>query len=316
MTDLTSLGYPEGYHLGISFILWNIVIVVVAALGIKLYLNARKSDLINVKEVFRAKFVFYICVSIFHLLTQIGVFFTQFFFQFYYLGGFIGFFGSTFYLHYWEKNLTSIKRIPTISSGAGSILFFIAFITSIFFLDLPIFLMDFLIFTAFSLFTLAHFVLYNYLIYSFTKNVKGVSTRVSVIWMGGVILANICIFFENPPGVKIFPPFIVLYIAPLLYMIGLIMAVYGISKMFAQISSYYAQTQKCAVHRGAIEKGKTVYYCPSCGIVYCETCFKQVIKKDGCWNCRKGADVEIEKEWKVDQVVELKKADKNRPKNQ
>ena len=90
-------------------------------------------------------------------------------------------------------------------------------------------------------------------------------------------------------------------------MIGMSMAIYGINKLFAQISSYYAQTQKCAVHRGTIEKGNTIHYCPSCGIVYCETCFTQVITKDGCWNCRQGADLESEKEWKSEQVVEVKK---------
>lgn len=315
MTDLTSLGYPEGYHLGLSFILWNIFIVVVAGLGIMLYLNAKKSDLFNVKEMLFAKSFLYICTSIEYVLIQIGVFFTQFFFQFYFLSGFIFCLSSTFYYYYWEKNLTSIKRIPTISMGVSSIIALIAFITSIFFLELSEFLMDFLVFTILSLLTLA-VVLYIYLIYVFTKNVKGISTIVSIVWMGGAILCIIGASFDLPPGVKIFPPPLVLYIAPLLYMIGWSMSFYGISKMFAQISSYYAQTQKCAVHRGAIEKGKTVYYCPSCGITYCESCFNQVIKKDGCWNCRKGAEVEIEEEWKVDQVIELKKADRQKQKDQ
>ena len=95
------------------------------------------------------------------------------------------------------------------------------------------------------------------------------------------------------------------------------MAFYGINTLFAQISTYYAQTQKCAVHRGTIEKGNTIHYCPSCGITYCESCFIQVIKKDGCWNCRQGADPEIEKEWKVEEVVEAKKGAKSKltPKN-
>jgi len=314
MTDLTSLGYPEGYHLGFSFILWIIFMVVVAALGIKLYLNARKSDLINVKEMFRAKGFLYIGISINFSLIQIGVFFSHFFFQFYFLGALILCFSSTFYFYYWEKNLTSIKRIPTISIGVSSIIALIALITSFIFLELLKFLMDFFLFTVLSLFTLA-LVLYFYLVYVFTKNVKGISTIVSKIWMVGVILIIISPSFDIPPGVKIFPPFIVLYIAPILYMIGLIMSFYGVNKMFAQISSFYAQTQKCAVHRGKIEKGKTVYYCPSCGIVYCETCFNQVIKKDGCWNCRKGAEVEIEEEWKADIVVELEKADKHKSKN-
>jgi hypothetical protein len=93
------------------------------------------------------------------------------------------------------------------------------------------------------------------------------------------------------------------------------MAYYGITKNFVYISSYYAQTQKCAVHRGSIGKGNTVHYCPSCGITYCDTCFNKVIVNDGCWNCRKGADPEIEKEWKIEQAIEIKKANKLKPKN-
>jgi len=42
MTDLSSLGYPQGYHLGLSAILWWIFIIVTIILGIGLYLNARK----------------------------------------------------------------------------------------------------------------------------------------------------------------------------------------------------------------------------------------------------------------------------------
>ncbi|GAG49948.1 unnamed protein product, partial [marine sediment metagenome] len=59
----------------------------------------------------------------------------------------------------------------------------------------------------------------------------------------------------------------------------------------------------------AIGKGNPIYYCPSCGIAYCEKCFNQVIKKDGCWNCREGATLEGKKEWVDETVLELKEAD-------
>ena len=286
MTDLTSLGYPEGYHLGISFILWNIFFIVIAALGVKLYLNSRKSDLINVKEMFRAKGFMYICTSIQNFLIQIGVFFNQFFYQFYYLGAFIACFSATFYFYYWEKNLTSSKRIPTISIGVSTIIAMIGFTASILFLEMSVFLKDFLVFIILSLYTLS-FVLYIFLIMVFSRNVKGISTKVDEIWIGGMILIGVGLMLEHPPGIKIFPPFIVLYIAPIVLMIGLIMTFYGVTKMFPRISSYYAETQKCAVHRGVIKKGNQIYSCPSCGITYCMKCFNQVIKKDGCWNCRK-----------------------------
>jgi hypothetical protein len=74
MTDPTSLGFPQGYHLGLSSILWWIFVIVIAILGVGLYLNAKKSDLINVKEMLRAKSFLYICTSIDISLTQVGVF--------------------------------------------------------------------------------------------------------------------------------------------------------------------------------------------------------------------------------------------------
>jgi len=312
MTDLTSLGYPQGYHMGLSAILWWITLFVLAVLAVMLYLNARKSDLINVKEMLHAKSFLYICLIIIFSLIQVGVLFPDYFFQLYFFGSCFYCSSFAFYIYNWEKNLTSIKRIPTLSAVASVIVALIAFITSIFFPDLLALLFDILIFTILSFITIA-LILYVYLIYDFSRNVKGVSTTVGGIWMGGMIFTMAVGFLEHPPGVKILPAFLVLYFTPIVLMISMSMAFYGINTLFAQISSYYAQTQKCAVHRGTIEKGNTTHYCPSCGIVYCETCFNQVIKKDGCWNCRQGADPELEKEWKTEQVLEPKKGHK--PKN-
>ena len=311
MTDLTSLGYPQGYHLGLSSVLWWIFIIGTAILGIALYLNARKTDLINVKETLRAKSFFYICISIQTSLIQVAVFFPDIFLQFYSTGGVLVNFSIVIYLYYWEKNLTSIKRIPTIFAGASTILQVIGLMVSIIFPDLPNFLWDFLILPPLLLITIS-FVLYIYLIYAFSKNVKGVSTKVIMVWMGGVMLSLITLLFEYPPGVRIFPTFVVFYVSPISYMIGNSMAVCGITRLFPQISSFYAQTQRCAVHRGTIEKGNPIHYCSSCGIVYCETCFNQVIIKDGCWNCRKGVELENEKEKIIDDTIELDKKDKRK----
>jgi len=314
MTDLTSLGYPEGYHLGISFILWNITIVVVATLAINLYLNARKSDLINVKKMLRSKSLVYTGYCIFFSLIQFGIFFPEIFIHILLLGGVFLCLPVSFYFYYWEKNLTRLKRIPTLSAVVATIIIFIAFLTSLFFPNLIEFIMDYLVFVAFSLITVS-FVLYIYMIYDFARNVKGISILTGRIWMGGMILLLVAFFPEVPPGVKILPAFFVLYLPPIFLMIGASMAFYGINKLFTQISSFYAQTQKCAVHRGTIEKGNPLYSCPSCGITYCMKCFNQVIKKEGCWNCRKGAESEIEEEWKADIVVKIEKADKSKHKN-
>jgi len=314
MTDLTSLGYPEGYHLGLSAILWWITIVVHLILAIILYLNARKSDLINVKEMLLSKSFLYICLTIQFSLIQVGALYSENFVLFFLIGSSFGVTSSTIYFYFWEKNLTSMKHIPTILTGTASIINIAGLITYILFPDLIIFLIDILVFIILVLLTIA-FLLYIYLIFVFSKNVKGIKITVGVIWMAGMALAMIGWSFEFAPGVKILPSFIVLYISPLIFIISSSMVVYGVVTLFAQISSYYAQTQKCAVHRGAIEKGSTVYYCPSCGITYCESCFNQVIKKDGCWNCRHGTEVEIEKDWKAEQAVDIKKDAKPKPKS-
>jgi len=306
MTDLTSLGYPEGYHMGLSAIFWWIAIVIIAILGVILYLNATKSDLINVKEMLLSKAIAYMGTIIFIILNQVGVFYLNHFIQLYLFGIFLITMSMAFYYYYWEKNLTSIKWIATFSDVSAAILAFGGFIISIWFPDLATILLNFLGFLVLSLMSIAA-ALYIYLIFIFSKRVKGIKITIGVIWMAGMLLTMIGWSFENPPGAKILPTFIVLYMAPLTIVIGLILATYGIITLFGQISSYYAQTQKCVVHRGIIDKGNIVYFCPSCGITYCESCFNQVIKKDGCWNCRYGVEVEIEKEWKAEQIVEVKK---------
>ena len=112
MTDLTSLGYPSGYHLGFSSILWWIFVVVTAILGIALYLNAKKSELINVKEMLRAKSFLYICTSIGISLTQVGVFFPDVLLQFYVTGAFFSGISSVIYYYYLGKEFNEYKTNP------------------------------------------------------------------------------------------------------------------------------------------------------------------------------------------------------------
>ncbi|MCK4381620.1 MAG: hypothetical protein KAW51_10810 [Candidatus Lokiarchaeota archaeon] len=309
MTDLTSLGYPPGYHLGFSALLWWIFIIVMIILGIDLYLNAKKSDLINVKEMLRAKSLLYICVSIQFSLIQVIVFFPNYFEQVFIPQAFLFSLSITYYFYVWEKNLTSIKRIPTISAGISNIVILIGLIISIFFPDLVDVLWETIVLSTFLLVLIAS-VLYIYLIYTFSSKVKGGKiTIVGGIWIGGMILVLVGNFLENRPAVSILPDFITYYIPPIFFMLGYTMAFYGISRLFTHISSYYAYTQKCAVHRGIIEKGNTIHYCSSCGIVYCELCFNQVIMKDGCWNCRKRFEPESEKKQLDEPILELKEAE-------
>ena len=121
----------------------------------------------------------------------------------------------------------------------------------------------------------------------------------------GMAIYMLALFFEFPPGVRILPTYLVYYFTPILLTISLYMAFYGVSRLFLQISSFYTQTQRCAVHRGSIEKGAVIFYCPSCKITYCERCYDQVIKKDGCWNCGEGAVSELEKKWEAEKDIKV-----------
>jgi len=180
MSDLTSLGYPQGYHLGLSAILWWISIAIIAILGFLLYLNARKSDLINVKEMLRAKGLGYMYLSIYISSIQVVVFYPDNFLLFDLIGEFLSMSFLTLYFYYWEKYLTSLKRIPTISMGAASVISCGGLITYIFFPDLVIILLDILVIITLILTAIA-FLLYICLIFAFSRHVKEVSTTVSGI---------------------------------------------------------------------------------------------------------------------------------------
>ena len=304
MTDLSSLGYPQAYHAGLSFVLWNIFIGMMVILGFFLYMTARKSDLINVKEMFYAKSFLFICTGIYTSMIQVGVIFHENFAIFSFIGIVFSNFSIVIYMNYWEKNLTSINRIPTITAGISTVLAFTALIIS---LISPIILKDLTDLIAIIIFILLtiSYGMYIYLIYGFSKNVKGSGNKTTgMVWMVGIILLLIAIYIDNPPLVTIMAEFNVLYIAPIFLTVANILSFYGVNRLFVQISSYYTHTQRCLVHRGEIGKGNPMYSCPSCGIVYCIPCYEQVIKKDGCWNCGEGSALEGEDEIKDYPVIE------------
>jgi len=176
MNDLITLGFPPGYHLGVSLILWIIAIVCIAIMGLKLYLNAKKTYLINGKEMFKIKSISYFCICVEFTLISIGASFPENFLLFYSLGASIASTSIVFYYYYWEKNLTNIKWITTISSGIASIILLFNIFLTLFFKATVIFIIDYLGLISLTLLSLAAF-LYIYLIYKFVKNVKGMQVR-------------------------------------------------------------------------------------------------------------------------------------------
>ncbi|MFX0102064.1 MAG: hypothetical protein ACFFCS_21035 [Candidatus Hodarchaeota archaeon] len=196
--------------------------------------------------------------------------------------------------------MTSIKRVPTVFAGVSFITSAIGLLFLLGTPDLSTNLVNFSNLIYYWATTLS-FVLYCYLIYQFSVNVKGMKSRkISIAWIGGVIMLMSGSFLDSASGVQLSPGFLVFYGAPVITTIGMILAFYSVNKLFFRISSYYTQTQKCTVHRGEIGKGNPLYSCPSCDIVYCMPCYDQVIKKEGCWNCGKGSVVDM----KEKQIVE------------
>lgn len=287
MTDLSSFGYPQGYHQGLSAILWIICIIGIFIIGVKLLLNSRKIALINGKQMYRAKGILYTLGS-FQLYIQIGIFFPNYFQLLFSIATFIYCLTLINYFYKFEKNLTSIKFIPTLLVSICFIIACICLIDSLFFNTIRItLLLDFLtiydvLIYIFSFLYIIAFLIYIFLILKFAKNTKGNHNKAGGIWVIGVILALISLL-DQPPIVGTLPSIVIFYGFPIMYFIGAYLMFYGVNRLFIQISSFYNQTHKCTVHRGFIE-GK-VHYCPSCKITYCGICFEQVIKQDGCWNC-------------------------------
>lgn len=293
MSIPSNYGCPPEYHLGISSVLWWLAFALLAYMGIKLYLNARKTDFINGKEMFKGKGIFYSGISICILLLQLSVIIPDYFFIFYTSAFLTSSSTITFYYKVWERNIDSIRKIPTNSQAIASIILLGCVFVSILLEETAGPILDYLFFVAVVFLSIAVF-MYAYMIYRFISNVEeGKMKKVGQIWIVGCLMAAIATAFEVPPVVKIFPPFFIYYITPVLWIAGYIMSFYGVNRLFLQVSTYYTQTQKCAVHRGPIEKGSQIHYCPSCEMTYCHTCYTKVIQNDGCWNCGTGGKEEI-----------------------
>ena len=94
------------------------------------------------------------------------------------------------------------------------------------------------------------------------------------------------------------PEFFMIF-SPLILISNIFLWYYGLNGVVDGISSYYHQERVCIVDRGIIPKNVHVFYCPNCLAIYCEKCYEEVIKKDGCWNCGKGYGSTKEEEWQA-----------------
>jgi hypothetical protein len=99
-------------------------------------------------------------------------------------------------------------------------------------------------------------------------------------------------------------------ISPIAFILGGITWFIGIKGICDGVTSYYNQARICTIHRGKISKDELLFYCPSCNTLYCKKCYEQVVKKEGCWNCLEGSQIEeTEKTEQIDVVEFVKEKD-------
>ncbi len=296
MSDFLSLdAYPPDYHLGFSMFLWFIYISVSLFIGIIYIFKAHKAQLINRKELYYGSGFFAFGSAGCFIFIQVGIFIPSQF-PFWISIGFVSMvIGLLFLTYFWERNIGSLKKIPTLINLFTLIFTILNVIYIIITRDL---VFDFFITTSILL-AFSNVVFLIILISIFTKNVRGDLRKYGLISISSILIYEIGIFLDHPPGVTLFPE-ITLILVPLLFIIGFIFFFIYQEKIIDAISSYYQQENICTVHRGKIERGDTIYHCPSCNTTYCKNCFEQVVKKDNCWNCNHQFEEITESIMKVD----------------
>jgi len=116
----------------------------------------------------------------------------------------------------------------------------------------------------------------------FIVKIEGVYRKKGMVVMMGVVFLYLGAFLDHAPGCLLL---LSSFFSPIFFIISTLLFSYGIIGIVEGASSYYRQVNICLVHRGKISRGEKLYYCPSCKTPYCQKCYEQVIKQDGCWNC-------------------------------
>jgi len=308
-------GYPEGYHLGPSLVLWLILIALQMFYGTFLLLQAYKSHLINEKEIYRG--TGFLCVGggFLFLLMQIGVFMPEDYFLYYFGGCIVLLALATFYFYYWEKNLVNLKKIPTLIILINFSIYIITFLIILLFRVSPIVFISLIeMLTIFSGLLANCFIII--FVFLFTRRVKGTLRKKSILLIIGSSSFFLGQFIDHPPGMFLFPSLFIL-LSPLVFMISFSFIFFGINGIADNVSSYYNQAHICLVHRGKITAERSIYYCPKCSTIYCQDCYEQVVRHDGCWNCgERGKDmskVKSEERLKDEEII-VKDGSKETPK--
>lgn len=207
------------------------------------------------------------------------------------------------FTYFWEKNLVNLKKIPTLISGITLIFTVTNLLTETYWaLQLIIAVLWLISFT----FIIILFV-------KFIKSIKGSLKKMGFLYIFWILLFFIAVFTDHPPLIMFFPELFI-YLCPILFIISFCLLYFSTIGVCDGITTFYNQVQMCTVHRGTISKGDTIYLCPTCKTIYCQRCYEQVIKQDGCWNCRTRGKDEDNKEWGHGEISIAEKVNNNNSK--
>jgi len=293
-------GYPSDYHLGISLYFWLIFISIMLIFGTFFLIKAYKTNLLNQKELYLGNGMILYGLGFDFIFIQVAVLFPALFIILFSTGSILLLGFIMFFIYYYEKNLVNLKKIPTICS----VIIFIIILLNFFYVIFN----RTLIFEFFTAVALILLIITNFyviiLIVVFTKRTIGVLRTTGYIWISSYVLLFTGAFLDHPPFITLLPEVFAL-ITPIIFIIGGILWFYSSKRLCDGIISYYNQAQICTIHRGKISKDTHIYYCPNCNTNYCEKCYEQVIKKEGCWNCQEGVKPEDEDKWEREVISKI-----------
>lgn len=300
-------GCLPDYKIGLSIPIWIAYYISGAIVGFLFLLKARRADLINRKELYRVSALFFLfqnTIGIF--LFQLAVFIPKYFYLLTNLGWICTAAFTLPFAYYWEKYTVNLKKIPTIISSILLILSLLNFMLYLIYGTVPESLV-----LLFMVFIVSVMLLFIVLIVKFILTVVGKLRNYGIILFCYIICILLAAILDHPPGCMV--PYSSI-ISPILFLLAVIFYYFGLSRVIDSITTFYSQIHICTIHRGKIEKGQHIYYCPSCNTTYCERCYDQVIKSDGCWNCGYGLEDDKNEAWKIKEpdIVGEKSLDKNK----
>ena len=303
-------GYPADYHLGIWMIFWLVYIFIALTLAFVLLYQARKTPLLNKKELYVGSSILFFGYGAAFIVIQIGVFFPVFFILSIYIGNMLAMGSLIFLIYFWEKNFINLKYIPTIWS---IFVFFLALINLVYLLITGKHLFKYINYITVILNGIGiSFLIILLLI--FTKRVMGILRIEGIMCIIAVISLVFGGLIDHRPLVSIYPT-VFAFLSPIIHVIGSIAWYFAMKGICDSITAYYNQAQICTIHRGKISKGTHIYFCPNCNTSYCQKCYEQVIKKEGCWNCQEEVKFEDEDKWEHEMIskIEVGKGFKKKP---